>query len=78
MLLPCNISLSHRGRKCTPETIEKMRRAHLEQKQNPEQIARLRTMHIGKKQSPEHIAKRVASARATREAKKRDNQPPLF
>ena len=43
----------------SPETKEKIRKAHLGKKLSPEQRERLRQLSLGRKQSPEQIAKMV-------------------
>lgn len=48
---------SARGKKRTPETIEKMRQASLGRKATPETIEKLRQSHLGHKPSPEAIEK---------------------
>lgn len=56
---------SNKGRKHTPEWIEKTRQVHLGRKRSPEIIARRKAAHIrpmlGKKHSPETLAKMSAT-----------------
>ena len=69
VLVKKKIGASNRGKKRSPETIERLRNANLGKVMSAESRAKMRASQLGKKRSPESVAKSAATFAARRAAK---------